>query len=418
MTKKYRVAVVAFPGNNCEVETLRAIRAAQMDPVYVRWNSERSLLQNIDAYILPGGFSYEDRGRSGMIAARDPIFEHIGAQAAAGVPVVGICNGAQMLIESGLVPNGSGLRMCLAHNLTEEDGAQKSAGFLSEWVWIKRTCAAGRAVCTHLDKDMHIPIAHGEGRFTTRDSSLLQELQKNDQIAFRYCDALGAVSEGSDATPNGSLFAIAGICNPEGNVLALMPHPERSLQTGLPFFHAVHSWLEGTHEIRFSPLNAKPCQFAALSESKHASIEIYIGATIVNNEERTIEKAIRRIAPEVTLSQWKYFSGSSAEVVHILADLTHFNPHKERAYIRRHEKLFMWNAQQKVEIPVTDSSLLTRTILLRKSVPDLCAKSWGDGSASGVAYAISGLAEELLSNHLLLEIFFNPHDAALTRLRS
>src|SRR3990167_3928274 len=102
--KKPLVAVFSFPGNNCEVESLRAIKESGMDTLFFRWNEDRSKLKDVDGYFIPGGFSYEYRGRSGMVAARDPLMEFIGQEAEAGKVVIGNCNGAQILIESGLVP--------------------------------------------------------------------------------------------------------------------------------------------------------------------------------------------------------------------------------------------------------------------------------------------------------------------------
>src|SRR3989344_5848763 len=127
-----RIAVISFPGNNCEVESLRAVKQAGMEAVSFRWNDDRSKLKDIDGYFIPGGFSYEDRGRSGMVAARDPLMEFIGQEAEAGKVVIGNCNGAQILIESGLVPIGKELSMSLARNAIKTADAFVSPGFLSE----------------------------------------------------------------------------------------------------------------------------------------------------------------------------------------------------------------------------------------------------------------------------------------------
>src|SRR3989344_3161941 len=131
--KKPTIAVISFPGNNCEVESIRAVRDAGMDALYFRWNEDVKKLKNVDGCFIPGGFSYEDRGRSGMVAGREKIMQFVSEEAARGKPVIGNCNGAQILIESGLIPLGGALQMSLAKNVV--DG--KATWFLSEWIWIK-----------------------------------------------------------------------------------------------------------------------------------------------------------------------------------------------------------------------------------------------------------------------------------------
>src|SRR5262245_49686190 len=138
------IAVISFPGNNCEVESLRAIARNGMKARYVRWNEDPKTLSGIDGYFLPGGFSYEDRGRSGMVAARQPIMDFLRDEAAAGKVIIGNCNGAQILVESGLIPNGKGLQMSLARNAIRKGNTWEGAGFLNEWVWIRPSSAKDR----------------------------------------------------------------------------------------------------------------------------------------------------------------------------------------------------------------------------------------------------------------------------------
>ena len=231
------IAVISFPGTNCEVESLRAIRRNGMDAIHFRWNAAKEKLKDTDGYFLPGGFSYEDRGRSGMIAAHDPLIEFLREESHRDKVIIGHCNGAQILVESGLIPLDKGLRMALAKNKLHES---QIANFLNQWIWMKPTCVPNRCAVSDWEEVMQVPIAHGEGRFTTRDKDLIKELRKNDQIAFKYCDKDGKVSE--ESNPNGSIESIAGICNPMGNVIALMPHPERT-SNGDPYFLSLKAWL-------------------------------------------------------------------------------------------------------------------------------------------------------------------------------
>jgi phosphoribosylformylglycinamidine synthase subunit PurQ / glutaminase len=148
-----------------------------------------------------------------------------------GKPVLGICNGAQVLIEAGLIPglNPGNVEMGLAPNF--HDPQHRIAGFCCRWIYLKHACVAGRSTFTTempAGEVFPIPIAHGEGRFWTRDPEVVERLRANDQIVFQYCDESGALDESREVNPNGAMANIAGLCNPEGNVLGMMPHPERA----------------------------------------------------------------------------------------------------------------------------------------------------------------------------------------------
>ena len=369
------IAVLSFPGNNCEVESLRAIKGSGMEARSFRWNNDRSKLKNIDGYFIPGGFSYEDRGRSGMVAARDSLMQFLHEESAAGKTIIGNCNGAQILVESGLIPLDFGLRMCLARNVTKTERGSEAVGFLNEWVWIKRACKLGRCATAFFDGTMHLPLAHGEGRFTTQDKDVLKELKKNDQIAFSYCDAEGAVSTDPIVTPNGSMFAIAGICNPAGNVVALMPHPERT-PAGKPYFDSLREWIT-TKRAGILARDSRPGMGApqgkfSIGNRALKPIEIFIDTIIVNNEERTVEQAAKKIAPSLKLKQWKYISLQSDGLEHIFSNIAVFNPNKERAFIKKDGKVLRWNAQKKIA-ETSDIDVFSGISLLRRDVPDTCA---------------------------------------------
>jgi len=222
MLDKIRIAVMLFPGNNREAETKTAVEAAGMEADIVRWNSEEDI-RAYDGYVLPGGFSYEDRIRAGVIPSKDPILGVIKEEAKKGKPVLGICNGAQALIESKMVPeiDGGKLEMALAPNINPF-----ISGFYCKWVNLKVDSDKKTAFTMLYKKGdvISLPIAHAEGRFTTNDENVKQAIVNDGQIVFKYCTADGNVVE--DANPNSSLLGAAAICNKEGNVMALMPHPE------------------------------------------------------------------------------------------------------------------------------------------------------------------------------------------------
>jgi len=226
-----RVALIQFPGSNCEWETKRAAESVGLVCDVFRWNRDPAALADYDGYLIGGGFSYQDRVRSGVVATKQPIMRTVFREVTeGGKPVMGICNGCQVLVEAGLIPglHPGQVEMGMAPNF--HDPAHRIAGFCCRWVYLKLASNPARCQFTGAmtaGEVFPIPIAHGEGRFTTRDPELLDQLIANDQIVFQYVDADGRLDESREVCPNGALANIAGLCNPEGNVLGLMPHPER-----------------------------------------------------------------------------------------------------------------------------------------------------------------------------------------------
>lgn len=424
-----RIAVLSFPGNNCEVESLRAVKLAGMEPVFFKWNDSREKLADIDGYFLPGGFSYEDRGRSGMVAARDPLFRFLHEEATRGKVVIGNCNGAQMLVESGLIPLDQGLKMSLARNAI----GSEAVGFINEWVWITPTCKRDRcatsdwegATCGENGRTMHLPIAHGEGRFTTKDKDVWKTLKTNDQMAFSYCDEQGKVSDDPKVTPNGSMYAIAGLCNPAGNVVALMPHPERTTN-GVPYFVSVKKWIETrkTSPPPAPPPRGEGSSSWTIGNRKSRDVEIFVGTIITNNEERTVEQAARRVLKNLALTQLKYLSPAKKSPESILSHLALFNPNKETAVVRKGGKFFKWDSDAKALMPLEKSPLASAVSFLRRDEPDTGAGALGEpfdsaqgrGSETGVCYVCRGVEEKDLLKREVLEIFANPHASTLERI--
>ena len=215
-----KIAIIWFPGTNCEEETLRAVHAANMAGTIVRWNQQ---LDEYDGYILPGGWSYEDRIRAGAIAAHDEMMEKIKNEAAAGKPILGICNGCQIIAEAGIVPKLS--KYAAEHEIALAPNKNSlMSGYFCTHVFVKIKKKTAFTLLNEGDI-IRIPIAHGEGRFIT-SSEQAKKIMK-DNAAMVYCTQQGEETEEFPANPNGSLWNIAGLANDKGNVLALMPHPER-----------------------------------------------------------------------------------------------------------------------------------------------------------------------------------------------
>jgi phosphoribosylformylglycinamidine synthase len=211
-----KIGVVTFPGSNCNMDIVHALENGLGYEVVNLWHKD-SDLKNVDAVVLPGGFSYGDYLRSGAIARFSPIMEEVVKFAAGGGKVLGVCNGFQILCEAGLLPG------TLMHN--------ESRKFICNNVHILPVSRSA-SISAELDNTipLMIPIAHAEGNYYLPEAEL-EELEANDQIIFRYCDENGKVN--SSSNPNGSANNIAGVCNVGKNVFGMMPHPERACSDDL-----------------------------------------------------------------------------------------------------------------------------------------------------------------------------------------
>ncbi|MTI80154.1 MAG: phosphoribosylformylglycinamidine synthase subunit PurQ [Firmicutes bacterium] len=205
-----KFGVVVFPGSNCDADCFHAVQAATNEPVEYIWHKTDNL-EGFDCIILPGGFSYGDYLRVGAIARFSPVMDAVINFAKGGGLVLGICNGFQVLLEAGLLPGA----------MRRNDNLQ----FICEDTFLKveNNGTPFTALCQE-NQVLKVPVAHGDGNYYCGEETL-KELQQNNQVVFRYSDSTGEVTPKTN--PNGSIDSIAGICNKEGNVLGMMPHPER-----------------------------------------------------------------------------------------------------------------------------------------------------------------------------------------------
>lgn len=288
----FKIAIIQFPGTNCEQESARAIQKSGMKPVYFRWNEDLRKLKSFDGFFIPGGFSYEDRVRAGAIAGRDPLMDVIKKQVEAGKPLIGVCNGAQILVESGLIPGLEGYH--LGASL-----ASNNNGYLNIGVNIKHSSEQNRSAFNNFVKDHYfrLPIASGEGRLVI-PQKILKQLIINKQIIFRYCDNQGAIKDEFPINPNGAVYNIAGVCNPRGNVLALMPHPER-VEDGQVIFESMRKYL-GESKVQSSKsiksLEYKNSAFALANYKKSKdSVEMLVKLIITDNEAETLQTSLNNL---------------------------------------------------------------------------------------------------------------------------
>ncbi len=213
-----KFGVIVFPGSNCDRDMMHALQDDLKQEVVMLWHKDHdlSMFTKDDCIVLPGGFSYGDYLRCGALARFSPLMEQVISFANNGGKVLGVCNGFQILCESGLLP---GVLLANDH--------QK---FVCKNVYIKAENGDNMVGKNVKDKVLKIPVAHGEGRYYA-DAATLEKLQKNNQVVFRYCDEQGEVHINSN--PNGATGNIAGICNEGRNVFGMMPHPERACSTRL-----------------------------------------------------------------------------------------------------------------------------------------------------------------------------------------
>jgi phosphoribosylformylglycinamidine synthase subunit PurQ / glutaminase len=208
--------IVVFPGSNCDHDAYHAVKHVLGQPAQFLWHKDTSL-QGADVVILPGGFSYGDYLRTGAVARFSPVMRAVSEFAAKGGPVLGICNGFQILVEAGLL-EGALLR-------------NRELKFRCEHVHVRveQTDTPFTAGCTQ-GQVLSLPVAHGEGNYYA-PPEVIERLERDRQVIFRYVTAEGVATEA--ANPNGSITAIAGICNARRNVVGLMPHPERACEPSL-----------------------------------------------------------------------------------------------------------------------------------------------------------------------------------------
>lgn len=301
----FHIAIIQFPGLNTEYETRREIEKAGMRGEFFRWNDDPAKLKKYDGYVIGGGFSYEDRGRAGIIAALDPLMEVLKKETAENgsrKPLLGICNGCQILIESGLVPEADGYKTCFAmgRNKRMVNGEVLGTGYYNDWIYMKAVAPKSRTAFTRLIDENEIialPVAHGEGRFATTIPGIIDKLIKNQQTIFRYCDKRGNILPDFPVNPNGSLYNIVALSNPAGNIMAIMPHFERC-EDSQTFFLSLREYLEAK-KPRWEKTKGLSVQtpHATLKpyEPPREVLQFFVDLIINDNEAETFQTALRHL---------------------------------------------------------------------------------------------------------------------------
>lgn len=306
-----RIAIIQFPGSTCTRETSIAVARAGMVPVSFLWNDTIEDLEYFSGYILVGGFSYEDRSRAGIIAALHPIIDVLKQQTEFGKPLLGICNGAQILVEAGLVPGLKNYQLALSLTTNKRilNGKVLSPYFYNTWIRICLGEHAQASVFTNRLKPgqaINIPIAHAEGRFKL-SKELWITLQEQGCTTFHYCDAQGHIDEQYPVNPNGSDYNLAAISNAMGNVMAIMPHPERSKE-GDVIFQSMRDYIANgsivsSKNIPYSTAFYLPSIYSCPAEAK----ELIIEALTTDNQALTVEQTLLRKGIKVQLQRYVHW---------------------------------------------------------------------------------------------------------------
>lgn len=335
-----RIAIVQFPGSNCERETALAVKRAGMEPQEFLWNEPKEKLAECAGFIIVGGFSYEDRLRAGAIAALDPVMDVIATQSELGKPVLGICNGAQILVETGLVPGlvNNQVGMTLTDNKRIKNSKVLGTGYYNAWVNMR--LADGYQLnaftrCLTPKTILSVPVAHGEGRFVI-PQALLMEMQTNGQNVFQYCDTTGNIIDEFPINPNGSVNNIAAVSNKAGNVMAMMPHPERTVN-GDAIFQSMAEYIASGHVQRVHPLNYVP-RLPTLSayQTVKRGEELLVDLIITDNQALSVEQALQRAGFPVSVQRnthWEITCESPVVLEKIKATGLLYNERKEKILI-------------------------------------------------------------------------------------
>jgi phosphoribosylformylglycinamidine synthase len=406
------IAVIQFPGSNCERETKLALKRSGLTPVDFFWNSETETLEHYQGFVIVGGFSFEDRIRSGLIASKNPLIKALKKESLKGKPILGICNGAQILVESGLVPGNDELSpsAALTHNIRQQNGDLLKEGFHNAYCRLKPFALKESHAFTNQFKpgeSIRIPFANAEGRFVL-DDELLDELIHSESQLLQYCDSTGTTCKDYPVNPNGSTFNLAAISNKQGNVMAIMPHPERT-EDGQIIFDSMRHYLETfappSEQIAFRhKLASKPL---SPWQDNPAQPTLLIDAVIEDNAAKTLELLLKNEGFQASVKRYGYYQLESS------APLNSF-------YKKLEESEVLWNANKEfgVKLPPSNSIRVlvarkekSRDKALLKSLQTHFHLKEISKLFQGTLYDIEALdgQSERLKNYLISEqLLFNP----------
>ena len=333
--KNNSIAYIQFPGSNTENETVNILKKHGMLPRSHFWNDSAKLLDQYAGYVILGGFSFEDRSRSGIIASMEPVVGEIKKQSLLGKPVLGICNGAQILVESGLVPGNENFNTIasLADNKRLVGDKIVGTGYYNTWCYIKPNPKAKSAFIKKGGSVLRVPIAHAEGRFIF-NKDLGEEISNKNLITYQYCNEFGDVLEDFPTNPNGSFDNAAAISNISGNVMAMMPHPERTLNGEADdIFEGLKNYISSEKEFSYRALSYESKKIDVKKfEGSSEKTEVLVSTIIADNEAASVEKCINKLGVDVKIKKYIHYeigAESKISLKEVFATDALFNPNKE-----------------------------------------------------------------------------------------
>lgn len=427
----YRIGVVQLPGSNCERETKLALARVGLHAVDLLWFADLEDLAACDGYVIVGGFSYEDRNRAGSIAAYDRVIQALMVQAKSGKPVIGICNGAQILVETGLVPgylddNGQfAPAIALTPNRRACQGKLAGSGYYNTW------CRIGRQEQGAVTDSIEVPLAHAEGRFLLGDG-VYQDLLSEGVALWQYVDDAGKVVETFPTNPNGSQYNLAAVGNFSGNVLAMMPHPERTPKGDLVFRQlkayletaASFSWRTKNISITRNLHSSYPSSCGLIPQAQddeamlhdNHTLRYFTKLIIADNEAISVELAFKKQNIDVSMTKYRYWGlNFNSKVGPTLEDKDNIAASYE-----------LWNPQKEIAIEQLPLKKQTTYVLITDNFdPEAAAKenilrqrchvTTLKKVQSGIVWALHGKADEI-EKALRSKLLLNPIAQKLTHL--
>jgi phosphoribosylformylglycinamidine synthase I len=354
--KNNSIAYIQFPGSNTENETINTLKRCGLFPRPHLWNDHLDLLDNDLGYVILGGFSFEDRSRSGIIASLEPVVEKLKTQALLGKPVLGICNGAQILVESGMVPGNDSFDtvLALADNKRVVKNNIVGTGYFNTWCFIKPNKVSNSAFIKKGGGILRVPIAHAEGRFIV-DKNLQKLVNEKNLISYNYCDKNGEIKKDFPINPNSSFGSAAAISNAAGNVMAMMPHPERCLSGEADdIFEGMKKYAQssGTFSYQALKYDAQKIRIKKFNTNKEA--EVLVSTIIADNEALSVEKCINMLGFDVKIKKYVHYEIATKgdfNLDSVLDTDVLFNPSKEYvADIKRGKKNFTFLVRNRDDI--------------------------------------------------------------------
>ncbi|MBI5421509.1 phosphoribosylformylglycinamidine synthase subunit PurQ [Candidatus Peregrinibacteria bacterium] len=309
-----RFAVLFFPGSKPESETVRAFSRSGMEAEQFPWNDplllEEGRLEDFDGYCLVGKWNGERGDRLGAIAARDPVMETIKKEASKGKVVLGIGRGAEILAESGLIPGYDSLELACAVVWTgmPQEGRGAEAGIRDRGIHLKSIAPKNRSAFNSVAGLLELPFGHGEGQFVFGNPATLKALRGNGQILFQYCDERGKAKASAPLLPGGSNEAIAALCNPAGNVMAIISHPGRDpLGGGDAIFASIREWIGGKVKVAHNRLGKLQIP-EDIRPFEPADLEFLVRPKKPDPLERSMEAVLGKAGFKVALTRYDYWS--------------------------------------------------------------------------------------------------------------